>query len=155
MTQPADTGAGAPVGPPQLAAQSTPAASFELSLLELPTFADARGRLSAIEGEIDIPFPIRRVFYIFDVPDGATRASHSVGTVDEVLIALSGSFDVLTVDGSERREFTLDQPSQGLLIPGHVWRKLTAFSPGAVCMVLASKRYADSDYQPFSVDPAS
>ena len=154
MTQPADTGAEARVGQPQPGAPSTPAAPLELSLFELPTFADARGSLSAIEGQIDIPFLIRRVFYIFDVPEGATRASHSVGTVDEVLIALSGSFDVLTVDGAQRREFSLERPSQGLLIPGHIWRKLTAFSPGAVCMVLASKRYADSDYRPFSVDPA-
>lgn len=124
----------------------------EPSLIELPLRQDPRGSLSALEEGTEVPFPIRRVFYIFGVPEGATRASHAVSEVDEVIVAVSGRFEVLTIDRSARRTFSLSRPDQGLFIPGHAWRELSSFSSGAVCLVLASKRYEESDYAPVDVD---
>jgi dTDP-4-dehydrorhamnose 3,5-epimerase-like enzyme len=115
-------------------------------LIELPVRRDRRGSLTALEEGTQVPFEIRRVFYIYDVTPGATRASHAVTDVDEVVIAVSGCFHVTTVDGVDRREFTVERPTEGLFIPGRAWRELSGFSDGAVCLVLASKPYEPSDY---------
>jgi hypothetical protein len=115
-------------------------------LLELPEIPDDRGKLTFIEEGLHIPFEIRRVFYIYDVPSGKSRAGHERTGVDEVLVALSGSFEVVTEFEGERDAVTLDRPGVGLYLPGIVWRQLRGFSPGAVCLVLASERYNPAVY---------
>jgi hypothetical protein len=122
-------------------------------LIELPLRRDARGSLTFLEEGAQVPFEIRRVFYIFDVAAGATRAAHAANDVDEVVIAVSGRFDVVTVDGSTRREFTLARPTEGLFIPGRAWRRLAGFSKAAVCLVLASTRYDPSGYRSADATP--
>jgi hypothetical protein len=116
-------------------------------LLELPQIPDDRGKLTFIEEGLHIPFEIRRVFYIYDVPTGQSRAGHARTGVDEVVVALSGSFEVVTEFAGERDVVTLDRPVVGLYLPGIVWRELRAFSPGAVCLVLASERYNPAVYR--------
>lgn len=106
---------------------------------------DTRGNLSVIEGN-DIPFDFKRVYYLYDVPSGGRRGGHSHKDCKELLVALSGSFDVIVNDGSARKVFTLNKPNQGLYIPNGIWRELENFSSGAVCLVLASEAFEEGDY---------
>jgi dTDP-4-dehydrorhamnose 3,5-epimerase-like enzyme len=115
-------------------------------LIEFPIVHDPRGNLSFIEGERTIPFPIQRVYYLYDVPGGAVRGGHAHRNLQQVLIALSGSFDVVLDDGLERKKFFLNRSWHGLLIPSLVWRELENFSSGAVCLVLASEYFEESEY---------
>jgi dTDP-4-dehydrorhamnose 3,5-epimerase-like enzyme len=115
-------------------------------LIDFPIVHDPRGNLSYIEGEHQIPFPIRRVYYLYDVPGGAVRGGHAHRNLQQVLIALSGSFDVVLDDGMVRRKVSLNRSWHGLLIPNMVWRELENFSSGAVCLVLASEFFQESDY---------
>lgn len=112
--------------------------------LGLPVVPDQRGALTFIEQGRHIPFEIKRVFYIYDVPEGKTRGSHSRVGFDEVIVAVAGSFEVVLDYGDEQCVLTLDRPDGGLFLPGAVWRELRNFSPGAVCLVLASERYDGS-----------
>ena len=105
-----------------------------------------RGNLTFVEGGNHIPFDIRRVFYLYDVPGGADRGGHANKEVHQLLIAMSGSFDVIVDDGSERRRHHLNRSYYGLYIPPMVWRELENFSSGSVCLVLASAAFAESDY---------
>jgi len=115
-------------------------------LIEFPIVHDPRGNLSFIEGERTIPFPIQRVYYLYDVPGGAVRGGHAHRNLQQVLIALSGSFDVVLDDGSERKKIFLNRSWHGLLIPSMVWRELENFSSGAVCLVLASEYFEEAEY---------
>jgi hypothetical protein len=115
-------------------------------LLDFPIIPDRRGNLSFIEGERHVPFTIKRVFYLYDVPGGESRAGHALKSVDQVLIAMSGSFDVVLDDGTTRDVVTLNRSYFGLLIPSLVWRELENFSSGAVCLVLASELYDEAAY---------
>lgn len=115
-------------------------------LIELPRVPDARGNLTFVESGRHIPFDIRRVYYLYDVPGGATRAGHAHRALQQVLIAMSGSFDVHLDDGAGRRTFHLNRSYFGLYIPPMVWREIDNFSSGAVCMALASDFYDESDY---------
>ena len=115
-------------------------------LIDFPIVHDPRGNLSFIEGERQIPFPIKRVYYLYDVPGGAVRGGHAHRNLQQVLIALSGSFDVVLDDGKERVKFFLNRSWHGLLIPNMVWRELENFSSGAVCLVLASEYFEESEY---------
>ena len=115
-------------------------------LIDFPIVHDPRGNLSFIEGERQIPFPIQRVYYLYDVPGGAVRGGHAHRKLQQVLIALSGSFDVVLDDGTERKKFFLNRSWHGLLIPNMVWRELENFSSGAVCLVLASEYFEESEY---------
>jgi hypothetical protein len=99
-----------------------------------------------IEGEDCVPFAIARVYYLYGVPAGAKRGGHGHRELFQLLVATSGSFDVRLDDGAEKRSITLDRPSEGLLLTPMIWRELDNFSPGAVCMVLASAPYEESDY---------
>lgn len=114
--------------------------------VELRQIADARGNLTPIEGGIDIPFEIRRVYYIYDVPGGSTRAGHAHISLHQIYIALSGSFEVLLDDGNTRERITLTLPSRGLHIRPGVWREISSFSSGATCLTLASDHFSESDY---------
>ena len=115
-------------------------------LLEFPVVRDRRGNLTAVEGGRDVPFEIARVFFLDLVPAAATRAGHANRVVDQVLVAVTGSFDVTLDDGRRRESVTLNRSSHGLLIPHMVWRELTGFSSGAVCLVFASLPYDEADY---------
>ncbi|MEM6517323.1 MAG: FdtA/QdtA family cupin domain-containing protein [Bacteroidota bacterium] len=109
------------------------------------TASDGTGNLSVIEKNT-IPYQIRRVYYLYDVPSDATRGGHAHKNLLQTMIALSGSFDVVLDDGKGRKTITLNKPNKGLLIPTGIWRELENFSSGAVCLVLASDVFKESDY---------
>ena len=115
-------------------------------IIELPKIPDVRGNLTFLEGGHHLPFEIRRVFYLYDVPGGESRAGHALRTCHQFLIAMSGSFDVVTDDGRERRRYHLNRSYRGLYIPPLIWRELDNFSSGSVCMALASEFYSAADY---------
>ena len=114
-------------------------------LIEIPKIHDARGNLSVIEGNL-IPYAIKRVYYLYDVPSGSERGGHSHIAQQEFLIALSGSFDVVLKDGDYEKIITLNKPNYGLLIPTGIWRELQNFSSSSVCLVLASDEFLEDDY---------
>jgi hypothetical protein len=115
-------------------------------LLDFPVIPDHRGNLTFIEGESHIPFEIKRVFYLYDVPGGESRAGHALKDVEQVIIAMSGSFDVVLDDGLTRDTITLNRSYFGLYVPSLVWRELENFSSGSVCLVLASHPYSAEAY---------
>ena len=115
-------------------------------MLDFPVIPDHRGNLTFIEGESHIPFEIKRVFYLYDVPGGESRAGHALKDVEQVIIAMSGSFDVVLDDGSARAEITLNRSYFGVYVSRMVWRELVNFSSGSVCLVLASRPYEAEDY---------
>jgi hypothetical protein len=115
-------------------------------LVELPKISDPRGNLTFLEGGHHVPFEIKRVFYLYDVPGGATRAGHALKTCHQFLIAISGSFDVLLDDGKEKRRYHLNRSYHGVYIPPRIWRELDNFSSGSVCAVLASECYDGKGY---------
>jgi mannose-6-phosphate isomerase-like protein (cupin superfamily) len=116
-----------------------------IQLLKIPVVEDVRGNLGIIQSGF-LPFEFKRVYYLFDVPSSAFRGGHSHIDQHEVLIALSGSFEVTVNDGSEKKHFLLNKPNVGLLIPTGIWRELENFSSGAVCLVLASDDFLEKDY---------
>ena len=113
--------------------------------LDITKVHDTRGNLSVIEGNA-IPFEMKRVYYLYDIPSGGKRGGHSHKECQELLVALSGSFDVIVNDGNEQKTVTLNKPNIGLLIPNGIWRELENFSSGSVCLVLASDVFEESDY---------
>jgi dTDP-4-dehydrorhamnose 3,5-epimerase-like enzyme len=115
-------------------------------LIELPKIADPRGNLTFIEGTRHVPFKIRRVFYLYDVPGGETRAGHANRTLQELIIAASGSFDVVLNDGRTAKTWSLRRSYYGLYLPGMLWRELQNFSSGSVGLVLCSEYYDEGDY---------
>ncbi len=114
--------------------------------IELPKINDPRGNLTFIENSKHIPFVIQRVFYLYDVPGGASRAGHALKSCEQFLIAMSGSFDVILNDRHEKKRFHLNRSYYGLYICPMVWREIDNFSSGSVCMVLASAFYSELDY---------
>ena len=118
-----------------------------ISLQEIPKISDpdGRGNLSVIENDV-LPFKIKRVYYLYDVPSDSNRGGHAHKQLRQFLIALSGSFDVVLDNGKQRRTITLNRPNKGLLIPSGVWRELENFSAGAVCLSLVSEVYQEEDY---------
>lgn len=114
--------------------------------LSLPKIHDPRGNLTFIEGGNHVPFDIKRVFYLYDVPGGETRSGHALKTCYQLVIAVMGSFDLVLDDGRSRQTFTLNRAHQAMLIPPTIWRELENFSSGAVCLVLASERYDEEAY---------
>ncbi len=115
-------------------------------IIDLPKVSDTRGNLSFIEGGIHIPFDIKRVYYLYDVPGGSDRGSHAHKNLHQFIVAMSGSFDVLLDDGKEKKRYHLNRSYQGLYVCPMMWRYLDNFSSGAVCMVLASSHYDEADY---------
>jgi dTDP-4-dehydrorhamnose 3,5-epimerase-like enzyme len=118
----------------------------EARIINLPRVPDPRGNLTFIEGGRHVPFPIRRVYYLYDVPGGETRGGHAHKQLEQFIIAASGSFDVLVDDGKQRQRFFLNRSYYGLYLPRMVWRELENFSSGSVCLVLASEVFEESDY---------
>lgn len=115
------------------------------SIIKIPKIEDPRGNLSVIEKDV-LPFEMKRVYYLYDVPSGAERGGHSHKEQQEFLVALSGSFDVILNDGKEEKTVTLNKPFEGLLIANGIWRELKNFSSGAVCLVVASEVFEEADY---------
>ena len=116
-----------------------------IQLLKIPVVEDVRGNLGIIQSDF-LPFEFKRVYYLFDVPSSAFRGGHAHVDQQEVLIALSGSFEVTVNDGIEKKRYLLNKPNVGLLIPTGIWRELENFSSGAVCLVLASDDFLEEDY---------
>lgn len=118
----------------------------ECRIVELPKISDPRGNLTFVEGGNHIPFDIKRVYYLYDVPGGASRAAHGHKKLHQLIIAMSGSFDIKLDDGKNTKIFHLNRSYYGLYVPPMMWRDLDNFSSGSVCMVLASEFYDEQDY---------
>ncbi len=117
----------------------------DIRLLTIPKIHDVRGNIGVVE-KTTVPFEIKRVYYLFDVPAGAERGGHAHREQQAVLIALSGSFEVVMSDGVNTKSVMLNMPDSGLLIPEGIWRELRNFSSGAVCLVIASAEFDEADY---------
>lgn len=115
-------------------------------IIEVPKISDPRGNLSFIEGNKHVPFNIKRVYYLYDVPGGAERGGHAHKDLYQFIIAMSGSFDVILNDGFKSKRIHLNRSYYGLLICPMIWREVDNFSSGAVCLVLASDYFDESDY---------
>ncbi len=115
-------------------------------LVDLPKISDPRGNLTFIEGGRHVPFDIRRVYYLYDVPGGAERGGHAHKELHQLIVAMSGSFDVVLDDGFEKKRIHLNRSYTGLYVCPMIWRELDNFSSGSVCMVLASNHYDEADY---------
>ena len=119
---------------------------MKTSLLQLKKITDPRGNLTVAEQQSEVPFDVKRVYWIYDVPGGESRGGHAHRHCREMIVALSGSFDVTLDDGTERHTYHLNHPWQGLLVETGIWRTLNDFSSGAVCLVLASDAFDEDDY---------
>lgn len=118
----------------------------DCSLIDLPKIVDPRGNLTFVEEDRHVPYAIRRVFLLYDVPGGESRGGHALRQCNQFLIAASGSFDVTVDDGIDRKRFHLNRSYYGLHIPPLIWREMDNFSSGSVCLVLASDFYSETDY---------
>jgi dTDP-4-dehydrorhamnose 3,5-epimerase-like enzyme len=124
----------------------------DCKIIELSKIADPRGNLTSIEAQREVPFEIKRVYYLYDVPGGATRAGHGHKTLQQLIIAMSGSFDVVLDDGSNKERYHLNRSYFGLYVAPMMWREIDNFSSGSVCMVLASDHYDEQDYYRYYED---
>lgn len=115
-------------------------------LIELPKIADQQGNLTFIEGERHVPFDIKRVYYLYDVPSGAERGGHAHKALHQLIIPASGCFDIVIDDGHARKRFHMNRPYFGLYVCPMIWREMENFSSGSVCTVLASNLYDENDY---------
>lgn len=120
---------------------------YDCNIIELDKHhSDRKGNLSVVENAITVPFDVKRVYYLYDVPGGESRGGHAHKDLYQLIVAASGSFSVTLDDGNIKRTFLLNRPNYGLLVVPGIWRTLNDFSSGAVCMVLASEKYDESDY---------
>lgn len=118
----------------------------DCQLFDIRTIFDHRGSISFAEAGIDIEFPIRRVYWIYDVPSGSKRAGHAHYNLEQIYIAISGSFDVLIDDGEKKRTIHLNRPNRGLMLRSGIWREISNFSSNACLLVLTSDLYDETDY---------
>lgn len=119
---------------------------YDCTCLRLTKVHDRAGNLTYAEGDRHLPFPLRRVYYLYDVPGGESRGGHAHRNLYQCVVAASGAFDVLLDDGENKKVVTLNRPYFGLLIVPGIWRELLEFSSGSVCLVLASEKYEEADY---------
>ncbi len=118
----------------------------DCKIIDLRKIHDVRGNLTPIEGGVDIPFEIKRIYYLYDVPSGESRGAHAHKELQQLIIAANGSFTITLDDGYNRKSFTLNRPYQGLYVVPGIWRDLDDFSSGAVLLCLASEHYIAEDY---------
>lgn len=118
----------------------------DCKLISLPQIRTESGDITAINHNLDIPFDTKRVYYLYDVPNRADRGGHAHKALYQLIVAISGSFDIELFDGFDTIRYTLNQPDQGLLIVPGIWRNLNNFSGGGICLVLASMEYDENDY---------
>ncbi len=119
---------------------------FDCAILELPRFNNRSGNITAVQNSKEIPFDIKRIFYLYDIPGGESRGAHAHIECHQFLVAASGSFEVQLDDGNVKKTVMLNQPFRGLHIPPGIWASEVNFSSGAICLVLASHKYDESDY---------
>jgi len=119
---------------------------YDCSVLEIDKHHHEKGNISVIENKVTVPFDIKRVYYLYDVPGGESRGGHAHKDLLQLIVAASGSFNVTLDDGNEKKTFTLNRPYQGILVVPGIWRELDEFSSGSVCLVLASNVYDEHDY---------
>jgi len=119
---------------------------YDCSLIELPVNHREKGNLTVIENGKQVPFDVHRIYYLYDVSAGESRGGHAHKELKQLIVAASGSFDIILFDGNVKRTITLNRPFNGLLIVPGIWRELNNFSSGSVCLVLASHEYDEDDY---------
>ncbi len=119
---------------------------YDCSILQLDKIHNRAGNITVVTGEDTLPFPIRRVYYLYDVPGGEERGGHAHRGLHQLIVAVSGSFEVMLDDGKNKKIVRLNRPDFGLLVVPGIWRELFEFSSGSVCLVLASEVYSESDY---------
>jgi hypothetical protein len=118
----------------------------DCSLVDLGKHHSRQGNISIVQNSIDVPFDIKRLYYLYDIPGGESRGGHAHIILRQLIVAASGSFEVILDDGTDKKTFLLNRPYLGLLVVPGIWRELSNFSSGAICMVLASERYDENDY---------
>ena len=119
---------------------------FDCSLIELPKNHTINGNITSVNNFEQVPFEIKRVYYLYDIPGGESIGGHAHKALQQLIIAASGSFDLIVNDGKVKRTFNLNRPYQGVLMPAGLWRELDNFSSGSICLVLASQEYTEIDY---------
>jgi hypothetical protein len=119
---------------------------FDCSIIELEKNHHQKGNISVVENNKGVPFSIKRIYYLYDIPGGEDRGAHAHMELKQLIIAASGSFDIILDDAKVKRSITLNRPYIGLLVVPGIWRELINFSSGAICMVLASEVYVEEDY---------
>lgn len=119
---------------------------YDCQILPLTKIHNRAGNITVIEGDKNIPFPIKRIYYLYDIPGGESRGGHAHKKLYQLIIAASGSFDVMLDDGLNKKIVKLNRPNYGLIIVPGIWRELFEFSSGSVCLVLASMKYDKNDY---------
>ena len=119
---------------------------FDCSIINFPKIQNRAGNITPIQNSIDIPFDVKRVYYLYDVPGGESRGAHAHKELEQLIIAASGSFDVTIDDGKNKKTISLNRPNFGLHLKPGMWRELSNFSSGSICLVLASLMYDETDY---------
>ncbi len=119
---------------------------FDCSIIQLPRIYNRSGNITPVENEVNVPFKIKRIYYLYDIPGGETRGGHAHYKLEQLIVAAGGSFDVTLDDGKNKRTVSLNRPYVGLHVKPGLWRDLSNFSSGAVLLVLASEIYLESDY---------
>jgi len=118
----------------------------DCKLITIDQIGDRRGHISVVENNKEVPFEVKRIYYLYDVPSGEERGGHAHKDLEQLIIAVSGSFDVIVGDGETEKTFSLNRPNKGLYFTSGLWRKINNFSSGAICLVLASHEYDEKDY---------
>jgi dTDP-4-dehydrorhamnose 3,5-epimerase-like enzyme len=116
------------------------------NVIELPKIHNRSGNITSLDNLLHIPFNVKRIYYLYDVPGGETRGGHAHLELHQLIVAASGSFDVTVDDGKMKKTITLNRPNYGLIITPGIWRDLLNFSSGSICLVLASEKYSEDDY---------
>lgn len=119
---------------------------YDCNILHLNKIHNRAGNITIVEGDNDIPFPVKRIYYLYDIPSGETRGGHAHKELYQLIVSTSGSFDVLLDDGKNKKVVTLNRPDYALMVVPGIWRELFEFSSGAICLVLASHKYDENDY---------